>query len=55
MKKRYTIAERLRLNALTGIDRIWTELRASTSLLTIGLNALTGIDRIWTSPPMLHN
>mgnify|MGYP005625245401 CR=1 FL=1 len=36
------------LNALTGIDGIWTDVLLSDSRITMGLNALTGIDGIWT-------
>ncbi len=37
------------LNALTGIDWIWTDgLPAPTRRDKMGLNALTGIDWIWT-------
>jgi len=39
----------VRLNALTGIDGIWTGRDLSRlSRSRMGLNALTGIDGIWT-------
>jgi len=37
------------LNALTGIDGIWTALAVAGGIKNaFGLNALTGIDGIWT-------
>ena len=36
------------LNALTGIDGIWTRPRAPSQRGRSRLNALTGIDGIWT-------
>ena len=40
--------QRRGLNALTGIDGIWTDLSGGGISVYVSLNALTGIDGIWT-------